>query len=221
MSSKQRTADFLVYSDGGSSNGKGAAGACIVEDSEGKVLARIVGYIGNGTNNEGEILGGLLGFSWIKASMKTNPIAVTWVSDSEYTLKSATLYISNWQKNGWKTSTKEPVKNQGLWRSYLELTKNITVHSQHVKGHSGHPQNEACDGAVLWIRNKADEIGYQKQSFEKFCSLSHNKRWFMLDCRKIIKNLRVEHLSIPDNDSIYAISELLKKRLENNHRVIS
>ena len=109
------TADLVLYTDGGSSAGSVAAAASLITDPNGTVVHGLVTLLGEATNNEAEIFASLMSFAWIRAH---HPDAgtVRWVADSEYTLKSATAYIKNWQKNGWKTADKKPVKNQGLWR---------------------------------------------------------------------------------------------------------
>ena len=61
-----------------------------------------------------------------------------------------------WQKNNWKTATKEPVKNKELWQSLIELEKKHTISWEWVKGHSGHEYNEMCDEiAKQAIKNRA------------------------------------------------------------------
>ena len=51
----------------------------------------------------------------------------------------------NWQRNGWKTAAKKPVKNQDLWQQLIPLIKEHDVTFHWVKGHSGHMLNERCD----------------------------------------------------------------------------
>ena len=55
------------------------------------------------------------------------------------------IWIKNWKKNGWKTTSKKLVKNRDLWE---ELDKEITKHEvewQCVKGHAGNENNEKAD----------------------------------------------------------------------------
>jgi ribonuclease HI len=54
-------------------------------------------------------------------------------------------WIHNWQKNGWKTADKKPVKNQDIWQELLALTQNHTITWHWVKGHSGHEMNDRAD----------------------------------------------------------------------------
>jgi len=53
-----------------------------------------------------------------------------------------------WKKNGWKTTSKEDVKNQELWKTLYDLVEErgrerISWH--HVRGHVGIPGNERVD----------------------------------------------------------------------------
>ena len=54
-------------------------------------------------------------------------------------------WLRNWQRNGWKTAAKKPVKNQDLWRRLDPLIKTHDVNFHWVKGHSGHMFNERVD----------------------------------------------------------------------------
>ena len=50
-----------------------------------------------------------------------------------------------WKRNGWKTSTKEPVKNVDLWQQLDGLVSRHQIEWRWLKGHAGHPLNERCD----------------------------------------------------------------------------
>ena len=54
-------------------------------------------------------------------------------------------WISGWIKRGWKTASKQPVKNVDLWKRLLAAVEPHDVRWQWVKGHAGHPENERCD----------------------------------------------------------------------------
>jgi ribonuclease HI len=58
-------------------------------------------------------------------------------SDSEYSIKSLTVWMPNWKKNGWKTASKKPVENQDLLKkidSHLQTHKHISFN--HVYAHT-------------------------------------------------------------------------------------
>lgn len=71
--------------------------------------------------------------------------SVTVYSDSQYVIKGITEWIAGWKRNGWRTSSREPVKNAELWRRIDTLLSERNVRWQWVKGHNGHPGNEAAD----------------------------------------------------------------------------
>jgi ribonuclease HI len=69
-------------------------------------------------------------------------------TDSQYVQKGITVWIRTWERNGWKTSGKKPVKNGELWARLLELSRRISVRWTWVMGHAGHDMNERCDALV-------------------------------------------------------------------------
>lgn len=150
--------DYILYSDGGAELRVSGAGACIVEVCSSGERVHLAANLGAATNNEAEIFAGLLGFAYMRVQDENFDGEVRWVCDSEYVLKSATQYIHNWKRNGWMTASKKPVKNQGLWQAYSELSNGITIVAEHVRGHTGHPENEACDSMTNWVRANEDAV---------------------------------------------------------------
>ena len=73
------------------------------------------------------------------------PCHVVLTTDSNYVKDGITDWIKNWKLNGWKTSNKQPVKNQDLWRQLDTLSAKHVIEWKWVKGHSGHPGNEHAD----------------------------------------------------------------------------
>ena len=73
------------------------------------------------------------------------PCQVHIYTDSEYLKKGITQWIHNWQRNGWRTAQKKPVKNQDLWQELLQAMQPHDVHWEWVKGHAGHRENERVD----------------------------------------------------------------------------
>ena len=74
------------------------------------------------------------------------PCEVEIISDSKYVTDAFNQnWIQGWIKNGWKTSTKKPVKNPDLWTRLLKAKEPHRVKFTWVKGHDGHPENERCD----------------------------------------------------------------------------
>ena len=93
------------------------------------------------TNNRRELLGVITGLETLK-----KPCEVEVISDSKYVTDAFNQnWVENWIKNGWRTSTKKPVKNIDLWKRLILLVNAHTVTFTWVKGHDGHPENERCD----------------------------------------------------------------------------
>lgn len=85
----------------------------------------------------------------------TRPSRVLVVSDSVYVLNGIQKWIHGWKKNGWKTGTKEPVKNVELWQALDALAKLHEIEWRWVKGHAGDEGNERADA----LANRAiDEL---------------------------------------------------------------
>jgi len=201
-----------IYSDGGT-NGKGhGAGATIVDVGAGENRKRyqVVSFLGKATNNEGEIFSGLIGF-YLAMVIAQKPFKkVHWVSDSQYAIKSATQYIHKWISNGWKTANKEPVKNQGLWRVFLCLSQGINIDVEHVKGHSGHTENEACDLAVNWIRDNLNVLG--KKTSVKIPSAG---TWIVFDARDAMDFIRGIEIEV-SKEELLEIYSPVKDALSGN-----
>ena len=92
------------------------------------------------TNNRMEMTAVLEGLSALR-----EPCRVTIEIDSEYVKKGITEWMAGWKRRGWKTVTKQPVKNQDLWRRLDEAVARHDVKWRWVKGHAGHADNNRCD----------------------------------------------------------------------------
>ena len=92
------------------------------------------------TNNRMEMLAA------IKALEALNqPCRVTLHTDSKYVLDGITRWVFGWQKNGWKTADRKPVKNADLWQALVAAARPHQVEWVWVRGHDGHPENERVD----------------------------------------------------------------------------
>jgi ribonuclease HI len=75
----------------------------------------------------------------------SEPCLVTIFTDSKYLIEGATKWVISWEKRGWVTAKKEPVKNEDLWRQLIYYSSTHVVSWTWVKGHAGHLLNEQCD----------------------------------------------------------------------------
>lgn len=98
------------------------------------------GFEATTTNNRMELTAAIMALRELK-----QPCRVALYTDSQYLRKGITEWIHGWQKRGWKTAAKQPVKNADLWRELLAESERQQVSWHWVKGHSGHPGNERAD----------------------------------------------------------------------------
>jgi len=75
----------------------------------------------------------------------TKPCSVDLTTDSVYVRDGITKWVIGWQKNGWKTADRKPVKNDDLWQALLAAACRHQVRWHWVKGHAGHAENERAD----------------------------------------------------------------------------
>ena len=75
----------------------------------------------------------------------TRPCQVDLTTDSVYVRDGITKWVHGWQKNGWKTADRKPVKNDDLWQALLAAARPHAVRWHWVKGHAGHSENERAD----------------------------------------------------------------------------
>ncbi|WP_245866819.1 ribonuclease HI [Serinibacter salmoneus] len=70
---------------------------------------------------------------------------VTLHVDSTYVMQGMTSWLAGWKRNGWRTASKQPVKNADLWRALDEQVQRHEVRWVWVKGHAGDAGNERAD----------------------------------------------------------------------------
>jgi len=75
----------------------------------------------------------------------TRPSRVVLHTDSQYVQKGITEWLRSWKARGWRTASKEPVKNVDLWQRLDEAAAPHEIEWVWVRGHSGHNGNERAD----------------------------------------------------------------------------
>ncbi len=138
--------DVILYTDGACSGNPGPGGwaAILKHPATGKVK-NISAAAPKTTNNRMELTAAIEGLRAIDASRRRR---VHLVSDSEYVIHGLTLWIKGWINNNWRRGKKAgspPVKNVELWQALHALTRKHDMTYEHVRGHTGHPENEECD----------------------------------------------------------------------------
>ena len=92
------------------------------------------------TNNRMELTAVIRALESLKRSSR-----VRVSTDSQYVQKGISEWISGWKSRGWRTSSKDPVKNADLWKTLDELASRHEIEWVWVKGHAGHEGNERAD----------------------------------------------------------------------------
>ncbi|MCX7740154.1 MAG: ribonuclease HI [Meiothermus sp.] len=93
------------------------------------------------TNNRMELLAVIQALELLK-----EPCRVEVFTDSQYLQKAfQERWLQAWQKNGWVTRNRTPVKNRDLWDRLLQLSQRHQVHFHWIKGHADCAENRRVD----------------------------------------------------------------------------
>jgi len=143
----------IIYTDGACSGNPGDGGwAAILK--YGNHEKKISGYCANTTNNQMELTAAIEALKILK-----EPCEVDLYSDSAYLVNTFLQgWIEKWKTNGWRTSTKEEVKNIDMWKELDRLSSIHKIKWIKVKGHSDNEYNNKCD------KMATDEIKNNKKA---------------------------------------------------------
>jgi ribonuclease HI len=148
LATSDRWPQVELYTDGACSGNPGPGGwAYVLRDPKTGKEQEASGGEPTTTNNRMELLAVIRGLEALK-----RPCRVRLCSDSNYVGQGLTRWMAGWKKRGWKRkegSTLKPVKNVELWQRLDELIGRHEVSFTHVRGHSGHPENERCDALAV------------------------------------------------------------------------
>lgn len=129
----------VIHSDGGCHGNPGPGGWAAVL-SYGRHQRVLSGGSPATTNNRMELQAAIEALNALR-----EPCEVAFYTDSEYVKKGVESWMQSWKQNGWRTKSKQPVKNEDLWRALDTAAKKHRVHWNWLKGHAGHKGNEQCD----------------------------------------------------------------------------
>jgi ribonuclease HI len=130
-----------IYTDGACKGNPGPGGWGVLLRS-GTTKKELYGGEPSTTNNRMELMAVIQALQALK-----RPCAVTLYLDSQYVLKGITEWLPGWKAKGWKTASKQPVKNAELWRQLDELVSKggHVIDWRWVRGHTGDEGNERAD----------------------------------------------------------------------------
>ena len=158
-----------IYTDGAcSGNGKDNAigGWAVVlralrkktADKRECVVERVLtGNKANTTNNEMELMAILEGLKALKPESAQDHTYHIY-TDSKYCIHCLESWIHNWQRNGWKTADKKPVKNQLLIKELYKYVQLYKPKFHWVKGHASHPINNRVDELAAKAKEELMEV---------------------------------------------------------------
>ena len=155
--SPQASGEVILFTDGACSGNPGPGGwAFILRHPGSGNETSDAGADRDTTNNRMELTAVVRGLAQLKL-----PTIVELVTDSVYVGTGLSEWLPKWKRHGWKRKEKGrlvPVKNEDLWRELDRLAAAHTIRFSHVAGHTGHPENEACDRMAVeaYKRLKAD-----------------------------------------------------------------
>ena len=129
----------IMYTDGAcrGNPGPGGWGAVLMSGMHRKELS---GGERDTTNNRMEMMAVIRGAEALKLGC-----SIDIHTDSKYVMKGMTEWVDGWKKRGWRTASRQPVKNVDLWQRLEQALARHQVNWYWVKGHSGVPDNERAD----------------------------------------------------------------------------
>jgi ribonuclease HI len=129
-----------IYTDGACSGNPGPGGWGAVLSYGGREKEMHGGSAELTTNNRMELMAAIEALESL-----TRPAVVRLHTDSSYVRNGITSWLASWKRNGWRTASKQPVKNEDLWRRLDAAAGRHEVQWLWVKGHAGNPGNERAD----------------------------------------------------------------------------
>ena len=128
-----------IFTDGGCKGNPGPGGyGCIIRQNGDDI--EIKGAHPKTTNNIMEMTAAIVALKQLQ-----DPCEIKLTTDSQYVVKGMTEWMKGWIRNGWKTASRQPVKNQEQWQELHKLSQRHSITWKWVKGHNGHLENERCD----------------------------------------------------------------------------
>ena len=134
--------EIKIYTDGACVGNPGPGGwaAIIITKNERKEL---FGGEKSTTNNRMELTAAIKALEF--CNDQKNKASLKIYTDSTYLKEGITVWINNWEKNNWQTSSKKEVKNIDLWKKLKKLSESIKIEWNWIKGHSKDPLNDLAD----------------------------------------------------------------------------
>ena len=130
---------ITIYTDGACKGNPGPGGWGVLLEYNGRQKTMHGGEPLT-TNNRMERMAAISALETLREACE-----VTLFTDSKYVMQGLTEWLPGWKARGWKTASKQPVKNQDLWERLDAAVQRHKIEWRWVKGHAGDPGNEMAD----------------------------------------------------------------------------
>ena len=128
-----------IYTDGACRGNPGPGGWAALLSSAGHDK-ELSGAERATTNNRMELQAVIEALAALK-----RPVRVRLYTDSQYVRRGILEWLPQWKARGWKTASRQPVKNQDLWQALEAQAARHQIEWHWVPGHAGVPGNERVD----------------------------------------------------------------------------
>ena len=142
--------------DGACSGNPGPGGwGALLRFSDGSVH-ELGGAEGATTNNRMELTAALALLRELRELPRDPGLVIR--TDSRYLIDGLQKWLPGWKRKGWRTASGGAVLNRDLWEQ-LDGSRIRGLELQHVRGHSGDPDNDRCDAiAVAFSRGQSPQL---------------------------------------------------------------
>jgi ribonuclease HI len=202
---------IVVFTDGGITKGTSCGGASLIEiknNNEYSVIKSSIKICEESTNNEAELFGIYKAIELLEPN-NSEPYII--FSDSEYAVKSLTIWILDWFKTysykkensicvpSMLTKGKSPVKNAKLLCMIINLIvdKNLKIRFKNVRGHKSPNKDQDIMSQALYFRESNNLSKMISKDFAKFiCTYNEYIDKLVGDCIWKFKEGDIEKLEV-------------------------
>lgn len=140
-----RQSDFLkIYTDGGYDSRRDLGGWAVVITNQGNERLTFQGQARHTSSLEMELTAAVRALEWL-AEQSPHPDCMALFTDSKILIEGLEGKIARYRRQNWRHLSGRPVPSRLLWERLEQLTKQLPVSVQWIKGHARHPGNLLAD----------------------------------------------------------------------------